>query len=104
MPGKTSTAPSATAPSYAVIASALGDVTRLQILAALSAGGYRMVIELAELTGRKPGAISKHVTTLRRLGILVTNRGGHYAIAPACLPAPGEVVIGPCTLRFANPA
>jgi DNA-binding transcriptional ArsR family regulator len=103
MPDTTPTPAPATL-TYEQLAEILTNAVRWQILADLSAGGHHMVLEIAERTGLTPALVSQHLRPLRRHGIVLPNRAGLHAIAPAWLTAPGEITIGPCVLRFKKTA
>ena len=100
VPTDNPTAP-ATVPIEA-LATALGDPTRWAILAELSEGEPRMVVELAERTGRSANALSKHLAVLRRAHVVTANRAGLYTV-PAQFRSPSNprhLDFGPCLLRF----
>ena len=80
----------------------LAEATRWRILAELSLGEPRMVVELARKLGRTPTNISKHLTVLRDAGLVVAGSGRLYRIADAFRPATGqrEIDFGVCLLRL----
>lgn len=84
------------------LASALADPLRWRILADLSRGEPRMVLEIARRFDRPPSTISKHMGVLRRAGIVVSGSGGLYRIADRFRGAPGqrEIDLGVCLLRL----
>jgi DNA-binding transcriptional ArsR family regulator len=61
---------------------ALGDETRLRLLAACT-GGERCACQLVELSGLAPSTVSKHLQLLRQAGLLMARKEGrwvHYRI------------------------
>lgn len=58
--------------------SALGDVTRLRIVAALAASEL-CVCDLAVLTGTSESAVSHHLRLLREIGLVSARREGRLA-------------------------
>jgi len=90
------------APSFAVLAKALGDPARWGILVALGAGEPLMVRELAEVVGHSQSSTSKHLAVLRATGLVVTGRAGLYQIPARFRPTDGErrLDFGRCVLRL----
>ena len=89
-------------PNRALLATALGNDVRWQILKELSGGEPRMVMELAKIIGCSRDAASKQLAVLRRAGAVVQGRGRLYSIPKQYLPQPGQPVVdfGHCLLRL----
>ena len=89
-------------PNRALLATALGNDVRWQILKELSGGEPRMVMELAKIIGCSRDAASKQLAVLRRAGAVVQGRGRLYSIPKHYLPQPGQPVVdfGHCLLRL----
>lgn len=85
---------------------AISDVTRWRILAELSTGEPRMVVELARQFQIPTSTVSKHIGVLRRAGLVQVGRGRLYAVPAPYRPVPGERVLdyGHAVLRFAEEA
>lgn len=97
--------PASASPSTLSIRSAslaLSDPTRWTIINELAGGEPRMVSELAKLTGRSMGVISKHMAVLRKVGIVYIGRGRLYHLEKHFIPAPGSegIDFGPCIFRI----
>ena len=86
----------------AVLAEALGSVTRWKLLEELSKGGLFTVAELAKAAGVTGSTGSQHMLLLARAGIAVSGKGRLYSLAPGILAEGGgrELRLGACTLRF----
>lgn len=99
-----STASAHQRPHLPHFAKAMSDPIRWAVLAELSSGEPRMVKELAQKLGRSPGNLSKHMTVLRRAGVVTVGRGRLYSIPPQFLAgvSPGHVDFGHCLLRLAE--
>ena len=52
----------------------IGAPVRCAILGALSDGEFRMVNEIAQMIGQKPGLVSKHLAVLRGAGLVESAR------------------------------
>jgi DNA-binding transcriptional ArsR family regulator len=61
---------------YAPVFAALGDETRLAIVAALSGGAPRSIAELTKGTDLTRQAVSKHLRVLEDAGIVASARSG----------------------------
>ncbi len=64
---------------------ALADPTRRTLLERLSREGERTVVELTSQAGISQSAVSQHLATLRRAGLVVERRSGrnaHYRARP----------------------
>lgn len=71
----------------ATIFKALGHPTRLYILERLNESPY-CVFELTEMVGADTSTISKHLTVLRNVGLVRSEKRGttvYYSLACACL-------------------
>lgn len=74
----------------AAIFAALGDETRLELLARLCDGGPLSIARLSEGVGITRQAVTKHLATLEGTGLLEAERAGRervYQLAPARLQA-----------------
>ena len=80
---------------------ALSDLTRWRMLAAIVEAGPLQVVELSQRLNVPATNISKHITVLRRDGIVTNDRPKLYGIAPAYL-VPGQPALdfGVCLLRL----
>jgi DNA-binding transcriptional ArsR family regulator len=79
----------------------LGAPSRCAILGALSDGQPRMVNEIAEMTGLKPGAVSKQMAVLLGVGLVVLSQRLYRV--PAAYIADAEkrhLDFGHCLLRL----
>jgi DNA-binding transcriptional ArsR family regulator len=88
--------------SFAVLASALGSKTRLQILRELATSDGLLVVELAERVRLRHPVVSDHMKVLREAGMVVKNRAGMYVIAPGRLVSKelGALDFGCCQLKL----
>ena len=68
--------PARAAEDAAAGAKALGDPTRLQIAAALEAGGELCGCDLAWITGHSQKLVSHHLKVLRTAGLIGSRREG----------------------------
>jgi DNA-binding transcriptional ArsR family regulator len=71
--------------SLTTIAAALGDSSRVRIIAAL-AEGELCACQLTQLLGLAPSTVSRHLTVLRQAGLAESRRDGrwiHYRLATA---------------------
>ena len=78
----------ATLSRAAPVFAALGDDTRLGIVARLCSGGPQSIVRLAEGAGVSRQAITKHLHTLAEAGLAKSTRRGReqiWAIEPARL-------------------
>ena len=74
------------AAAAALKAAALGDPTRLRLVAALTGGEELCVCDLAWIAGRSENLVSHHVRTLRAAGLARSRRQGKlvlYRLTPA---------------------
>lgn len=74
--------------SVAPVFAALGDTTRLALLARLSAGQAQSIVELTRGTGLSRQGVSKHLDVLAQAGVISRQRVGResrYAIRPDSL-------------------
>lgn len=72
----------------AAIFAALGDPTRLTLLARLGAGEPLSISRLSDSSPLTRQAVTKHLTTLRRAGLVRARRRGresHYQLQPNAL-------------------
>jgi DNA-binding transcriptional ArsR family regulator len=94
------------APTIALdtLVNVLGSTTRWTILRELADGTSLMVCELAERTGNESSIISKHLTFMRKAGIIINPRIRLFEIAPQFLSDPAEKLLdfGWCTLRLGS--
>ncbi len=70
------------------IFAALGDQTRLQLVARLGHGGARSIAQLAEGLDISHQGVTKHLTVLERAGIVTSARHGRekrFRCAPAAI-------------------
>ncbi|MCI4589813.1 metalloregulator ArsR/SmtB family transcription factor [Sphingobium sp. BYY-5] len=70
-------------PSAARLFSALGDSTRLGLIARLSDGGERSIVQLGEGLPMSRQAIAKHLDVLHGAGVVHRRKSGreiHYAL------------------------
>lgn len=77
-------------PDPAPIFAALGDPTRLALLARLSEGGSRSIAALSVETSLTRQAVTKHLQVLERVGLVASRRIGResrFAYAPESLAA-----------------
>ena len=80
---------------------ALSDLTRWRMLAAIVEAGPLQVVELAQRLNVPATNISKHITVLRRAGIVTNDRPKLYGIAPQYqVPGQRAVDLGVCLLRL----
>jgi DNA-binding transcriptional ArsR family regulator len=79
----------------------LGAPSRCAILGALSDGQPRMVNEIAAMTGLKPGAVSKQMSLLLRVGLVELNQR-LYRVPAAYIADTGKrhLDFGHCLLRL----
>ncbi len=74
--------------SVAPVFAALGDATRLSLLARLSEGRAQSIVELTQGTGLTRQGVSKHLNVLENAGVVSSKRVGrecHYAVQPSSL-------------------
>jgi DNA-binding IclR family transcriptional regulator len=86
---------------------ALSDLTRWRMLAAMSEAGPLQVVELAQRLNVPATNISKHITVLRHAGIVTNDRPKLYGIRPDLLAEPRDangvlrgLDFGVCLLRL----
>ena len=103
MPEPTSTLPSQLALSLEDFTRAIGEPTRWRILAELSKGEPRMVIELARAVGRTETVVSKHLAVLRKTRVVEIGRGRMYHILAPYRVESGVLDFGYGRLRMAGP-
>jgi DNA-binding transcriptional ArsR family regulator len=79
----------------------IGAPVRCAILGALSDGEFRMVNEIAQMIGQKPGLVSKHLAVLRGAGLVVVKRR-LYQVPAAYIADAGKrhLDFGHCLLRL----
>jgi DNA-binding transcriptional ArsR family regulator len=85
MSRKTHSGAAGRVPDPAAIFAALGDSTRLSLLAALAGGEARSIARLTEGSGLTRRAISKHLRVLEKTRMVRCVRAGresHYALDP----------------------
>jgi DNA-binding transcriptional ArsR family regulator len=85
MSRRTHSGSAVSAPDPASIFAALGDATRLSLLAALAGGEVRSIARLTEGSGLTRQAISKHLRVLEKTRMVRCVRAGresHYALDP----------------------
>ena len=76
--------------TYAPIFAALGDETRLAIVAKLSEGEHRSIAQLTEGTRLTRQAVTKHLRVLEGVGVVRSMRSGReslFALEPAPIEA-----------------
>lgn len=66
----------AASPARARIFAALGDETRLLLVSSLSGGGRRSISQLTQGSRLTRQAISKHLSVLKRAGMVRSTRAG----------------------------
>ncbi len=90
--------------SFDQLALGLGHPLRWRLLAELSAGEPRMVVELARHFRLPPTTVSKHLAAMRRAGVVTVTRR-LYTIPAYFRPVPGERIVdfGRCVLRLGEP-
>ena len=88
-------------PAALAICRALGDATRLELMAAIWAG-EKCVCDLQESVGGKPqNLVSHHLSALREAGLVQSRRGGrwvYYRPADTLTPAQQQalaLLLGP---------
>jgi DNA-binding transcriptional ArsR family regulator len=88
--------------SLETLLTVLGNTTRWNILRELADGTSLLVSELAERTGNDSSVISKHLTLMRKAGIIINPRIRLFEIAPQFLSNPAEKFLdfGYCLLRM----
>ena len=77
---------------HADVFTALGDVTRLGLIATLSDGEARSIVQLADRFPLTRQAITKHLRVLEQAGIVRSERTGresHYAYVPGPIEKAG---------------
>jgi DNA-binding transcriptional ArsR family regulator len=96
-----STVPAQLHPNKAALFKAIGSPLRCEMLAEMSSGEPRMVVELARRTGITPAMASKHLALLRRAGLIELSRR-NYQIPRHFLAGvdPGHVDYGHVLLRL----
>lgn len=67
-------------PAYAPVFAALGDRTRLAIVATLSAGEARSITALAEGSALTRQAVTKHLKVLEGAGLVASRRIGRETV------------------------
>ncbi|MBJ6724595.1 ArsR/SmtB family transcription factor [Geomesophilobacter sediminis] len=80
--------PTARQPEPAPVFAALGDPTRLALVAKLSRGGASSIVQLTEGTELSRQAVTKHLKILEQAGIVHSVRSGResrYELDPAPL-------------------
>jgi len=87
--------------SFDTLVQILGAPSRCAILGALIDGQPRMVNEIAQIIGQKPGAVSKQLAVLRDAGLVVCNRR-LYQLPAAYIAAADKrhLDFGHCLLRL----
>lgn len=88
---RASTARNATEP--ATVFAALGDTTRLELVSRLGDGRPRSITQLADGLNLTRQAVTKHLNTLKRAGIVTSRRSGresHFAIRPESIKAASD--------------
>jgi len=87
--------------AFDTLVQTLGAPVRCGILGALSDGEPRMVNEIAQIIGQKPGLVSKHLAVLRAAGLVVLNRR-LYQVPAAYIAAADKrhLDFGHCLLRL----
>jgi DNA-binding transcriptional ArsR family regulator len=66
--------------THALVFAALGDTTRLSLVAKLSGGKPRSISQLTELSKLTRQAITKHLRVLERAGIVHSVRSGRESL------------------------
>ena len=91
--------------SLSKVALLLSHVARWQILRELAKGEALPTSDLGRRAGMRPNATSRHLSTMRRMGLLSKGYGGLYSLVPAYRPAPGTATIdfGHCVIRLDTP-
>jgi DNA-binding transcriptional ArsR family regulator len=77
-----------TRPGVAPVFAALGDETRLQLLARLATGEAQSIVDLTRGTGLTRQGVSKHLAVLEKAGVVSSRRSGResrYSIEPDSL-------------------
>ena len=89
----------------AKLARVLSDPTRWRILRELAKGEALPVQVLAGRAGSTPNLTSKHMSVLRKAGMVVVGYGRLYQLVPEMRPAPGamHLDLGHCHLRLDTP-
>lgn len=80
--------PSPVAPDPAPVFAALGDRTRLALVARLSDGGRRSIAKLSVDTLLTRQAVTKHLRVLERAGLVESGRAGReslFALRPEAI-------------------
>jgi DNA-binding transcriptional ArsR family regulator len=92
-------------PNRDLMLRAIGSPLRCDMLAELSCGEPRMIIELARKTGITPAMAGKHLAVLRRAGLVELTRRNYQIPRHFILDAAqGHLDFGHCLLRLAPPA
>jgi DNA-binding transcriptional ArsR family regulator len=81
---------------------AMGHTLRWRMLKELGRGEIRTIGELAAAAGCNYDNAIRHLTILKKAGLVVQERGKLYQIPKRYLPAPGQPVVdyGHCLLRL----
>ena len=69
------------------------DLARWAILRELAKGEAMPAYELARRMGRNTNTVFKHLSTMRKMGVVAVGFGSLYALTPAFRPAPGTATI-----------
>jgi|GEM_PF-1399560 DNA-binding transcriptional ArsR family regulator len=100
-----STIPVHLQPNKEALFKAIGSPLRCAMLAELSCGEPRMVVELAQKAGCSPAMASKHLALMRRAGLIVLTRRNYQVPRHFIVNAEqGHLDYGHCLLRLNQPA
>ena len=94
-----------TAIPFPALITALSDATRWRILAAIVEVGPLQIVEFSQRLKIPATNISKHITVLRRAGIVTADRPNLYGIrAEYLIPGQRAINLGPCILQLDHPS